>query len=93
MFLNVQNTFKYACRSGLLDKSNPYIAGMNPVRAYRSPIVDYESYLSKLLIRMNTEIIKNNYNINNITRFEHYVNIFIHYTQNNPQNVNNSKIK
>lgn len=86
-FKEVQDSFRYACRAQLIDKSNPYIVGMNPVKAYTSPIVDYEKYLSNLLRIFNEEILKKNYNINNITNFDKYVNTFLNYTENNPFNM------
>ena len=76
-FDDVRKSFQYACNAGLLEKSNPLMYSMEAKRAYRSPYKDYETTLSGIFLRYNTEILANYTDLNNITDFDAYVKLFL----------------
>ena len=76
-FDDVRKSFQYACNAGLLEKSNPLMYSMEAKRAYRSPYKDYETNLSGIFLRYNTEILANHTDLNNITDFDAYVKLFL----------------
>jgi len=76
-FDDVRKSFQYACNAGLLEKSNPLMYSMEAKRAYRSPYKDYETTLSGIFLRYNTEILANHTDLNKITDFYSYVKLFL----------------
>ena len=86
MYLDAKRNIQLAANIGQIDMDNPLLFNFDIVRAYESPIVEYNSHFNYYLIRFNNFISRNKTVRDNITSFDDYVKELMVFFKNNFQN-------
>jgi len=86
MHLDAKRNIQLALSMGELVNDNPFIANMEIVRGYESPLSLYKTDFSLIMIDFNERLKSNRTLINNITSFDDYVKEFLEFLKNNYSN-------
>jgi len=88
MYLDAKRNIQLAATIGQLTVDNPTLINFDIVRAYESPLSEFTSYFSFILIQFNTLLSETKTIRDNITSFDHYVKellvFFERFYQNQP---------